>query len=130
MRSAATVDSAVNWLAQAYAQSQGTATRFQWGTDYLFGLIRMKPADDAAIRTTGLAVLGELDGPDRIYRRTRMRLERLDHTLAKWNAKGTHAATIAALKQRMDGICEQIPKADPANATCRGFLAKPETART
>jgi thiol-disulfide isomerase/thioredoxin len=124
------IDSAVDWLARAYAQSQGAATRFQWGTDYLFGLIRMKPADDATIRTAGLAVLGELDGPDRIYRRTRMQLERLDHTLAKWNAKGAHAATIAALKQRMDGICTQIPRTDPANATCRGFLAKTETART
>ena len=124
------VDSAVNWLAQAYAQSQGAATRFQWGTDYLFGLIRMKPTDDAAIRTAGLAVLAELDGPDRIYRRTRVRLERLDHTLTQWNGQGTHAATIAALKQRMEGICGQIPRTDPASATCRGFLAKPESART
>jgi thiol-disulfide isomerase/thioredoxin len=124
------IDTAVNWLAQAYAQSQGAATRFQWGTDYLMGLIRMKPTDDAAIRTAGLAVLGELDGPDRIYRRTRMRLERLDRALSKWNAKGDHAATISALRQRMDGICGQIPKTDSANATCRGFLARTETAKT
>jgi len=123
-------DTAVNWLAQAYAQSQGAATRFQWGTDYLMGLIRMKPTDDAAIRTAGLSVLGELDGPDRIYRRTRARLERLDRALSKWNAKGDHTATIAALRQRMDGICGQIPKTDPASTTCRGFLAKTETART
>jgi len=38
--------------------------------------------------------------------------------------------TIAALRQRMDGICGQIPKSDPANATCRGFLAKTESAKT
>ncbi len=124
------IDTAIDWLAQAYAQSQGAATRFQWGTDYLLGLIRMKPADDADIRAVGLSVLGELDGPDRIYRRTRVRLERLDHALAKWNAKGGHAATIAALRQRMDGICGQIPRIDPANATCRGFLARTDSART
>jgi thiol-disulfide isomerase/thioredoxin len=118
------IDNAVNWLAQAYAQSQGTATRFQWGTDYLTGLIRMKPTDDAAIRTAGLSVLGELDGPDRLYRRTRIRLERLDHALSKWNAKGAHAATIAVLRQRMNGICGRIPQADAAYATCRDFLAK------
>jgi thiol-disulfide isomerase/thioredoxin len=115
-------DSAVNWLAQAYAQSQGAATRFQWGTDYLMGLIRMKPADEASIRAAGLEVLGELAGPDRIYRRTRVRLQWLDHALEKWNANGHHAATIAALRQRMEGICSQIPRTDPANATCRGFL--------
>jgi thiol-disulfide isomerase/thioredoxin len=120
-------DSAVNWLAQAYTQSQGAATRFQWGTDYLMGLIRMKPADDARIRTAGLQVLAELAGPDRIYRRTRERLQRLGHALEKWNAAGDHAATIAALRQRMDGICRQIPKGDPANAACRGFLVRGET---
>jgi len=124
------IDSAVEWLSRAYAQSQGAATRFQWGSAYLRGLIRMKPTDDAAIRSAGLAVLGELDGPDRIYRRTRVGLEHLDQALVKWNAKGDHAATIAALRQRMDGICSQIPQSDPANATCRGFLAKSETART
>ncbi len=124
------LDTAVNWLAQAYAQSQGAATRFQWGTDYLMGLIRMKPADDAAIRAVGLAVLGELDGPDRIYRRTRVRLERLDHVLAKWNDKGGHAATIAALRQRMDGICARIPPSDPAISTCRAFLARSGSVRT
>lgn len=123
-------DSAVNWLAQAYAQSQGAATRFQWGTDYLMGLIRMKPADDAGIRAAGLEVLGELAGPDRIYRRTRDRLQRLDRTLEKWNVKGDHAATIAALRQRMDGICSQIPKSDPASMACRGFLARNETVGT
>jgi thiol-disulfide isomerase/thioredoxin len=118
------IDNAVNWLAQAYAQSQGAATRFQWGTDYVTGLLRMKPADDAAIRTAGLSVLGELDGPDRIYRRTRIRLERMDHALSKWNANGAHAATIAVLRQRMDDICARIPQADVAHATCRDFLAR------
>jgi protein disulfide-isomerase len=124
------IDSAVNWLAQAYSQSQGTATRFQWGYRYLVGLIRMKPTDDAAIRTAGLAVLGELDGPDRIYQRTKAGLDRLNTALTKWNAKGDHTATITALRQRMDTICGQIPKTDPANATCRGFLAKPESVKT
>jgi thiol-disulfide isomerase/thioredoxin len=124
------IDSAVNWLAQAYAQSQGAATRFQWGADYLTGLIRMKPADDAAIRTAGLAVLGELDGPDRIYQRPRAELERLGHVLTKWNAKGEHTATIIALRKRMDGICSRLSQTDPASATCRDFLAKSGTATT
>jgi hypothetical protein len=123
-------DSAVNWLAQAYAQSRGAATRFQWGTDYLMGLMRMRPTDDAGIRAAALEVLGELAGPDRIYQRTRARLERLDHALRKWNAKGDHAATLAVLRQRMDGICSQISKADPAHATCRAFLAGNETVGT
>lgn len=124
------IDSAVTWLSKAYAQSQGAATRFQWGTEFLMGLIRMKPTDDADIRAAGLAVLGELDGPDRIYRRTRVRLEKLERVLSQWNTKGEHTATIAALRQRMGEICSHLPKADPASATCRGFLNAAPTART
>ena len=117
-------DSAVDWLAKAYTQAQGPATRFQWGTDYVLGLVRMTPTDDARIREAGLTVLGELDGPDRIYRRTRVRLEKMDKSLSEWNRKGEHAQTIAALRARMNGICVKLPAGDPARVACTGFLSK------
>ena len=70
---------AVQWLARAYAGAKGPATRFQWGYNYLVGLLEMTPEDTQAIERAGLAVLGELDGsPDAFYQRTRMRLEQLD----------------------------------------------------
>ena len=119
------VDSAVGWLAKAYAQAEGPATRFQWGTEYVLGLVRMKPADDARIREAGLSVLGELDGPDRIYRRTRVRLEKLDQALAGWNHGGAHAQAVAALRTRMQGICDRLPAGDPARGACTGFLSTP-----
>lgn len=117
-------DSAVDWLSKAYAQAQGPATRFQWGTAYVLGLVRMKPADDARIRDAGLSVLGELDGPDRIYSRTRGRLEKLNKSLTQWNHGGTHAQAIAALRARMNGICGKVPASDPAHEVCAGFLTK------
>ncbi len=125
------IDSALNWLAQAYAQSQGAANPVPVGHRLS---VRTDP-DEAHRRCghsrgAGLAVLGELDGPDRIYRRTRTRLERLDHTLAKWNAKGAHAATITALKQRMDGICGQIPRTDPCQCHLPGIPGQIRDART
>jgi thiol-disulfide isomerase/thioredoxin len=117
-------DLAIAWLQRAYQESQGPATRFQWGTEYVSGLVRMRPNDDAAIRIAALAVLGELDGPDRIYSRTRVRLEKLDASLRKWNRHGRHAATIAVLRRRMDGICAKLSAGDPAHAACVGFLAR------
>jgi len=117
-------DSAVEWLSRAYAQAQGPATRFQWGTEYVLGLVRMMPADDARIREAALAVLGELDGPDRIYSRTRVRLAKLDKALTAWDHGGAHAGTIAALRTRMNGICGRLAAGDPARAACSGFLGK------
>jgi thioredoxin-like negative regulator of GroEL len=117
-------DDAVAWLEKAYHASNGPATRFQWGTNYVRGLLRMRPEDDAAIRTAGLAVLSELDGSDRIYRRTRGRLETLDSSLREWNADGRHDDVIAALRGRMSEICTGISAADEpdAHAACTAFL--------
>jgi thioredoxin-related protein/tetratricopeptide (TPR) repeat protein len=117
-------DSAIAWLERAYRESQGPATRFQWGTNYVRGLVRMRPDDEAGVRDAALAVLGELDGPNRIYRRSRARLETLDADLRKWNADGAHESAIAAIRERMATICAHVPAAEEtALASCRGFLA-------
>ena len=117
-------DRAVEWLERAYRESQGVATRFQWGTEYLFGLVRMQPENGSRIRDASFKVLGELDGPDRIYMRTAKRLERLDSTLREWNKGGAHAKEISALRTHMSGICGKIPEGEPARKTCDSFLAK------
>ena len=115
-------DEAVQWFERGYRESEGAATRFQWGTNYVLGLLRMRPAEDERIRTAALSVLGELDGPDRIYQRTRMRLQRLDSGLRKWSEQGGHDATIAVLRKRMDDICAKIPEGEAAHPTCAAFL--------
>jgi hypothetical protein len=114
---------AIMWLERAYKESQGAATRFQWGTAYVQGLIRMQPQDEARIREAALAVLGELDGPDRIHRRTAMRLARLDENLREWNKGGAHKATITALRARRDALCAAIPAGEAARKDCEGFLS-------
>jgi thiol-disulfide isomerase/thioredoxin len=76
---------AIDWLARAYEGAQGPATRFQWGHNYLMGLLEMAPDDLQRIERAGLSVIGELDGsPDAFYQRTRMRLEQLDTRLLEW----------------------------------------------
>jgi protein disulfide-isomerase len=117
-------DAAVALLGRAYRESQGTATRFQWGTVYVRGLVRMRPQGETEIRDAALAVLGELDGPDRIYRRSRIGLEKLDDSLREWDKKSAHAGVITVLRKRMDEVCGKIPTADPARQPCETFLAK------
>jgi protein disulfide-isomerase len=117
-------DEAVSLLDQAYRESQGTATRFQWGQLYLSGLLRMTPKDSTRIQEAASAVLAELDGPDRIYRRARVRLEKLDRELRAWNdaSKGQYGDVLQALHTRMQEICVKISENEPARATCNAFL--------
>jgi thioredoxin-related protein len=117
-------DEALDLLAKAYDDSRGAATRFQWGVLYLDGVLRMAPADAPRVQRVGEQVLAELDGEDRIYRRARVRLERLDQQLRNWNgaARGRHADVLQALHARAQQVCVKIPENDPARRPCEAFL--------
>ena len=114
---------AVDWLARAYDGAKGPATRFQWGYNYLMGLLEMTPEDASRIEQAGLSVLGELDGsPDAFYQRTRMRLEQLDQRLLEWGQSGEPAKVIASLRARTGEICRKLPPQDAGRASCEKFL--------
>ena len=116
-------DRALDWFARGYRESQGQATRLQWGMIYVRALLRIRPDDEAGIRTAALQVLGELDGGARLHGRTRSGLARLAPRLHDWNKDGRHAAAITAIHERMDAICRGLPAGDVGIETCRQFLA-------
>lgn len=116
---------AVEWLARAYHDAEGPATRFQWGYNYLVGLIEMTPEDVKGIEQAGLSVLGELDGsPDAFYQRTRMRLEQLSGQLLEWGQTGAAAKAVDTLRARTLQICDKLPEGDDGRAACEGFLKR------
>jgi thiol-disulfide isomerase/thioredoxin len=114
---------ALEWYQRAYRQSTGTATRFQWGYDYLTALLRLGPEDHERIRAVGIEVIAELSGPDRIHARTRVRLEKLDVALRQWNTAHGHDGDIGALRAQMRGICTKLPKNDSGHESCMEFLS-------
>jgi thiol-disulfide isomerase/thioredoxin len=118
-------DEAVSWSSQAYDESKGAATRFQWGRLYLTALLRLHPDDAQRIQQVGEQVLGELDGTDRIYRRARVRLVSLDGELRAWQKQAAAQRTpvLRALRQRMQKTCGGIPESEPARGNCDAFLA-------
>jgi hypothetical protein len=114
---------AVDWLARAYAGAKGPATRFQWGYNYLVGMLEMTPGDVQGIERAGLSVLGELDGaPDAFYQRTRVRLEQLDTKLSEWGQTGEAAKVIDTLRARTGEICRKLPEKDVGRTNCEKFL--------
>lgn len=126
-------EEAVDWLARAYAGAQGPATRFQWGYNYMLGLLEMTPDDTARIQQAGLEVLGELDGaPDAFYQRTRMRLEQLSAKLLEWGTGPERAQVIERLRSRTAEICRGLPPGDEGRGNCESFLkpAAPATPPT
>jgi thiol-disulfide isomerase/thioredoxin len=114
---------AIDWLAQSFMTARGPATRVQWGTGYVRGLVRMRPQDEAAVRDAALAVLAELDASADLHGRTRRSLDGMETALRNWSRDGAHAAPIAALRARMHEICGRLAAADAARPACEAFLA-------
>lgn len=116
-------EEAVEWLAKAYAGARGPATRFQWGYNYLVGVLEMTPEDSARIERVGLEVIGELDGsPDAFYQRTRMRLEQLSAKLLEWGQSPERAPVVERLRTRTGEICKGLPEGDEGRKNCGDFL--------
>jgi len=101
------IDRSVELLAEAYAKAKGPASRFQWGYNYLDGLLRMKPDDLATIEKVGAQVIAELDGPNRIHRRTLSRLNKLDEKLNEWNTSAARGKVATNLRAGVVRACEK-----------------------
>lgn len=114
---------AVNWLRRGYETAEGPATRIQWGTLYVQGLIRLTPRDKAAIEAATAQVIGELaDQPDSYHQRTRQRFDTLDKALSDWSRQNDGAATLARLRGQIAGACAAQADAE-ARAACQGWLS-------
>jgi protein disulfide-isomerase len=111
---------ALELRAEAYAKAKGPASRFQWGYSYLDGLLRLTPDDTATIEKVGTQVIAELDGPNRVHRRTRSRLTRLDSRLKEWSTSSARAEVSAKFRAQVASACAKTEGA-AADAGCRSF---------
>ena len=98
---------ALELLAEAYKQAKGPASRFQWGFNYLDGLLRLTPENTAAIESAGTQVISELDGPNRVHRRTTSRLTRLDKSLREWSTTPERAAVFSKFRDQVATACSK-----------------------
>ena len=114
---------AIDWLKRAYDASTGPATRFQWGTYYINGLLEMTPDDVARIQQDTVAVVRELKAGRAFYQRPKAQLQRLESKLEAWGTTPERKAGLAKVREGVLAICAGIPEQEPARATCEGFLA-------
>lgn len=117
----------LDWAERAWNESQGPATRLQWGTGYLTKLIEMAPQDEARIAKAASGILADLEPkPETFYERNRRSLEKMGAKLNGWNSKGQHDATVKKLTAQLDSVCTKLPETDEARTACKdAFKGKP-----
>ncbi len=79
-------ETALDWRRKAYETSEGAATRFQWGANYVRTLIRLTPEDEELIVATAMALLTDIEsGEDTFSGRNFRVLRSMTKSLRQWS---------------------------------------------
>lgn len=111
---------ALRWYEQAWRQSEGPATRLQWGAGYVGNLVELAPDDIGRIETTARALLTELQPkPETFYERNQRALSRMATRLIAWQGQDpARRKAVAKLRQQLAGTCAKLPAKDAGRANC------------
>lgn len=113
-------DAAVNWLKKAYVNSDGRATRFQWGVQYVTGLIRLQPQQQQLVVDTTLGLFKVLDRESDIFAgRNFSRLKTLRKSLQPWRQLEANRIAIQPFYDKIDALCDQLDAALQEARNCR-----------
>jgi thioredoxin-related protein len=122
-------DEALRWYGEAFAKSEGPATRLQWGSSYLTALVELASKDVARIEKTATQLLSEAARDKASFEgRSARSLQRASGKLVVWGGQAPNAAALRRLQARRDGICAKVAAADGQRAVCSALLkpaAKP-----
>ena len=114
---------AIAWYAKAYAQSEGPATRLQWGANYLTALVELAPQDVLSIEQAASQMLKDAAGQQAAFlQRSNRSLQKLGAKLAEWNGPGRHQAVIERLRAQLGPVCAQLPAGDAQRSSCEGLI--------
>jgi thioredoxin-like negative regulator of GroEL len=114
-------DEALRWYEEAFARSEGPATRLQWGAQYVSALVELAPADGARVERAVSRMIddaaldkGAFDG------RSARSLSRVGKQLMQWNRDGKHDAVLERLRARLEPVCTKLEGDAAARSACEG----------
>lgn len=113
---------ALRWYGQAFAKSEGPATRLQWGTSYLSALVDLTPKDRPSIEQAATHLIAEAGRDAGAFSgRSARVLQRMGRKLEAWGADAANAAALRRLQGKLDAVCAKVDAGD--RAACTAVLA-------
>jgi len=114
------VEESLSWYEQAFAKSEGPATRLQWGGTYFKNLIELTPNDSARIEKLVSQLITEAAADKgAFYERSARSLQRVSDQLVPWGT-GANAPVLARLQTQLGGVCAKLDGGE--RSTCDGLL--------
>ena len=117
---------ALVWYEKAWVQSQGAATRAQWGSGYVNQLVDMAPLKSKQLEVAASKVLTEAIKGDLFYARTQRSVQRMASKVQNWAAGEADRALVA---KRLDAVaqkqCKSLNGQADAQKACESLRFSP-----
>ena len=118
-------DTALEWQRKAYAASEGAATRFQWGANYVRGLVRLTPDNQALIIKTAFTLVSEIDSGEEAYSgRNFSVLRAMTKSLNQWSEENglEDDDVLRAYTELIESGCKAQAEASTAFKNCTSLI--------
>jgi thiol-disulfide isomerase/thioredoxin len=119
-------DEALEWRKQAFEASQGDATRFQWGANYIRGIIRLKPDQHDLIVATSVDLFDLLESSDEIFAGRNFRVLRsLNGKLKEWQESQEQEdlhVSLAPFQNKLKQLCSEQESSRQESRNCTSLL--------
>jgi thioredoxin-related protein len=111
---------ALRWYEQAWRESEGPATRLQWGAGYVGNLVELAPDEVGRIEKTVRTLVGELQPKsETFYERNQRALTIMSGRLLGWQGKDpARRRAVANIRQQLAATCAKLPAKDTGRANC------------
>lgn len=114
---------ALDWRRKAYETSVGSATRFQWGANYVRTIIRLTPEDHDLITSTSIRLFDELAADEEVFAGRNFRILRsLNRQLADWQVEQKEDSLAAVFMSRIQDMCEKQTVASLEKDNCDSLM--------
>ncbi len=122
-------DEAVDWMRQAFDQARGPATRLQWGSVYVAGLVRLAAERSDEIESTVDRVMQELSAqPEPLHGRNKGAVKRIARALHGWAESSDDpdpARVLDTTTTRFGELCMSSFEAEDARRDCLALFDAP-----
>ncbi|MCW5661101.1 MAG: thioredoxin fold domain-containing protein [Burkholderiaceae bacterium] len=114
-------DEALRWYEEAFARSEGPATRLQWGAQYVSALVELAPADGARVERAVSRMIDDAAQDKAAFDgRSARSLARVGKQLVQWNRDGKHDAVLERLRAKLVPVCAKLDGDAASRAACEG----------
>ena len=111
---------ALDWYERAWRESEGPATRIQWGTSYLTNVVDLTPTDLKRVESAASALVAQLaPKSETFYERNQRSLQKLAAKLGTWKGDDAERGKVVTrVQSQLAKVCGQLPAKEPGRANC------------